>query len=102
MADLCRYRNTNNSFIRVLSLAVKQDITRRDTTDVMADQLGLTDEERNARIFSGNMTYISNRTGWANRKGDEGYTPGDSVWPRVLRGASNGNSYRSHCESRDT
>lgn len=49
----------------ILDLAAKQDITRRSAAEVMAEQLALTDEERNARIPSGGSTYINHRTGWA-------------------------------------
>ena len=48
----------------LLLLATNQDITRRDATDVMADHMSLTDEERQARIPSGGATYINHRTGW--------------------------------------
>ena len=47
----------------ILDLAAKQDITRRSATEVMAEQLALTDEERNVRIPSGGATYIRHRTG---------------------------------------
>lgn len=49
----------------VLELASQQPITRRTATPVMGQRYALTQEELDARIPSGNQTYIASRTGWA-------------------------------------
>ncbi|MFN7916696.1 MAG: restriction endonuclease [Vicinamibacterales bacterium] len=49
----------------LLSVAASQDITRKDASVLMADQFNLTSDEREARIPSGQSTYIRNRVGWA-------------------------------------
>lgn len=49
----------------LLVLAAEGPITRTSAAQAMADQFGLSEEERAARIPSGNSTYVSNRAGWA-------------------------------------
>lgn len=49
----------------ILVLASKGPITRVLATQEMIKHFGLSEEERTARIPSGNSTYVRNRTGWA-------------------------------------
>ncbi len=49
----------------LLKLAAETDIKRRTAANTIADQLGLTSDERIARLPSGKSTVILNRTGWA-------------------------------------
>lgn len=49
----------------VLELATQEDITRRSATDRMIQQLGLSREEVEQLLPSGQSTVIGNRTGWA-------------------------------------
>jgi len=47
------------------TLDVKGALKTTDCTDIIADKLGLTDEERTMLLPSGTQRYIHNRTGWA-------------------------------------
>ena len=49
----------------ILALAAGADIARRTLTDVIADHFSLSEEDRKARIPSGQSTYVRNRVGWA-------------------------------------
>ena len=49
----------------LLAQASSEDISRRSATEAMANQFGLSADEREARIPSDASTYIANRTGWA-------------------------------------
>lgn len=48
----------------LLTLACKEDITRRSATAAMEKHFSLTQEEREAHIATG-ATYVQNRNGWA-------------------------------------
>jgi restriction system protein len=52
-------------FRPLLELATKESITRRSATEAMCDAFKLSEEDRAARLPSGNSTYIRSRTGWA-------------------------------------
>ena len=49
----------------LLAIAAKEPLTRRTATTAMQQQFNLTEEERNARIPSGQSTVVGNRAGWA-------------------------------------
>jgi restriction system protein len=49
----------------LLAMAAKEPLTRRTATTAMQEQFRLTEEERNARIPSGQSTFVGNRAGWA-------------------------------------
>jgi restriction system protein len=49
----------------LLVLATKEALTRRTATAAMHQYFSLTEEERNARIPSGQSTVVGNRAGWA-------------------------------------
>jgi restriction system protein len=49
----------------LLAIAVKEPLTRQVATEAMQQHFSLTEEERSARIPSGQSTYVRNRVGWA-------------------------------------
>jgi restriction system protein len=49
----------------LLALAATQDLTRNEAAGIIADQFNLTADEREAKIPSGQSTYVRNRVGWA-------------------------------------
>lgn len=49
----------------MLALAAKEPITRRSATVAMAAHFNLSDEERQARLPSGQVSYVRHRVGWA-------------------------------------
>src|SRR5262245_1341024 len=49
----------------LLAIAANEPLTRRTATSAMQQQFVLTEEERNARIPSGQSTVVGNRAGWA-------------------------------------
>ncbi|OHE86722.1 MAG: hypothetical protein A3G75_12505 [Verrucomicrobia bacterium RIFCSPLOWO2_12_FULL_64_8] len=49
----------------LLVIAAKEPLTRQMATGAMQQHFNLTEEERNARIPSGQSTFLRNRVGWA-------------------------------------
>lgn len=49
----------------LLTVAVREDLTRIKPTTAMEQQFNLAAHEREARIPSGKATYVRNRAGWA-------------------------------------
>jgi restriction endonuclease Mrr len=49
----------------LLVIAAREPLTRRTATTAMQQHFNLTEEERNARIPSGQSTFVGNRAGWA-------------------------------------
>jgi restriction system protein len=50
------------------AIAAKESLTRRTATTAMQEQFKLTEEERSARIPSGQSTLVGNRAGCAPDK----------------------------------
>jgi restriction system protein len=49
----------------LLAIAAREPLTRQTATTAMQQQFSLTEEERTARIPSGQSTVVRNRAGWA-------------------------------------
>lgn len=49
----------------LLVIATKEPLTRQMATEAMSQHFSLTEQERNARIPSGQSTFVRNRVGWA-------------------------------------